>query len=406
MDLNFTAKEQAFREEVRAFLRARLPAEISRKVLGGKRMEKNDFVAWQKILHQQGWGAVAWPTNYGGTGWNPVQQHIFEEECADAGAPMQLPFGLKMVAPVIMAFGNAAQQQRFLPRIIDGTDWWCQGYSEPGSGSDLASLSTRAHRVESADGDHYVVNGQKTWNTLGQYADWIFCLVRTSSEGRQQAGISFLLIDMKTPGITVRPIIMMDGEHEINEVWFEDVRVPTANLIGEENKGWTYAKFLLGHERTGIAGVGRSKRELHKLKELAKQESADGRPLIEDQRFRDRIAQVELELMALEITNLRVISAEGEKQRAPGPEASILKIKGSEIQQMLTELQMQALGHYALPYLPEALDADWKGDPMMPAYADDAASLSGHYFNYRKTSIYGGSNEIQKNIISQMILGL
>ena len=402
MDLNFTAEEQAFREEVRGFLRARLPAEISRKVLGGKRMEKSDFVRWQQLLNGQGWGAVAWPTAFGGTGWNAVQQHIFEDECAEAGAPMQLPFGLKMVAPVIMAFGNPAQQQRYLPRIIDGTDWWCQGYSEPGSGSDLASLTTRAIR----EGEHYVVNGQKTWNTLGQYADWIFCLVRTSTSGRRQEGISFLLIDMKTPGITVRPIIMMDGEHEINEVWFEDVRVPVQNLIGEENKGWTYAKFLLGHERTGIAGVGRSKRELHKLKDIARMETANGRPLIEDQRFRDRIAQVELELMALEITNLRVISAEGEEKRAPGPEASILKIKGSEIQQMLTELQMQALGHYALPYVEDGLSADWPGDALMEAYGDHAPALSGHYFNYRKTTIYGGSNEIQKNIISQMILGL
>jgi alkylation response protein AidB-like acyl-CoA dehydrogenase len=406
MDLNFTAEEQSFREEVRAVLRAKLPAAISRKVLGGKRMTKEDFVTWQKILHAQGWGAVGWPENYGGTGWNAVQQQIFDEECADAGAPMQLPFGLKMVAPVIMAFGSPSQQQYFLPRIIDGTDWWCQGYSEPGSGSDLASLNARAQLVKGGDGEHYVVNGQKTWNTLGQYADWIFCLVRTSTEGRQQEGISFLLIDMKTPGITVRPIIMMDGEHEINEVWFEDVRVPVANRVGEENKGWTYAKFLLGHERTGIAGVGRSKRELKKLKEIARRETNGGRPLIEDQRFRDRIAQVELELMALEITNLRVISAEGEKRRAPGPEASILKVKGSEIQQMLTELQMQALGHYALPYIHDGLDDTWSGDPLMPEYATDAAPLSGHYFNFRKTSIYGGSNEIQKNIISQMILGL
>ena len=402
MDLNFTDAEQAFRADVRAFLRAKLPPELSRKVLDGKHLAKDDFVRWQKILHAQGWGAAAWPEKFGGTGWNPVQQHIFEEECADAGAPMQLPFGLKMVAPVIMAFGNPAQQQHYLPRIIDGTDWWCQGYSEPGSGSDLASLKMRAVR----DGDHYVCNGQKTWNTLGQHADWIFCLVRTSTEGRQQEGISFLLIDMKSPGITVRPIIMNNGEPEVNEVWFEDVRVPMENLIGEENKGWTYAKFLLGHERTGIAGVGRSKRELKKLKEIAKRQTANGRPLIEDPRFRDRVAQIELELMALEITNLRVISAEGEKKRAPGPQASILKIKGSEIQQMLAELQMQAQGHYALPLIEEALDADWPGDPMLEAYGDQAAPLSGQYFNFRKTSIYGGSNEIQKNIISQMILGL
>jgi alkylation response protein AidB-like acyl-CoA dehydrogenase len=326
MDLNFTAAEQSFREEVRSFLRAKLPPEISSKVLGGQRLGKDDFVRWQKLLHARGWGAAGWPAAFGGTGWNAVQQHIFDEECADAGAPMQLPFGLKMVAPVIMAFGNPAQQARFLPRIVDGSDWWCQGYSEPGSGSDLASLKMRAAR----EGDHYVVNGQKTWTTLGQYADWIFCLVRTSTEGRQQEGISFLLIDMKAPGIEVRPIIMLDGEHEINEVWFEDVKVPAENLIGEENKGWTYAKFLLGHERTGIAGVGRSKRALKHLKAIARSEVANGRPLIEDQRFRDKIAQVELELMALEVTNMRVLSAEG-KKHAPGPESSILKIKGSEI---------------------------------------------------------------------------
>jgi alkylation response protein AidB-like acyl-CoA dehydrogenase len=402
MDLDFTTEQLAFRAEVRRFLDEKLPRDISRRVLEGKRLAKDDFVSWQRILNAQHWGASGWPVAFGGTGWSSVQQHIFDEECADAGAPMQLPFGLKMVAPVIMAFGNQAQQQYFLPRIIDGTDWWCQGYSEPGSGSDLASLKTRATR----DGDHYIVSGQKTWNTLGQFADWIFCLVRTSTEGRQQEGISFLLIDMNTPGITVRPIIMLDGEHEINEVWFEDVRVPVENLIGEENKGWTYAKFLLGHERTGIAGVGRAKRELKKLKEIARQEMSGTRPLIEDHRFRDRIAQVELELMALEITNLRVISAEGEKKRAPGPEASILKIKGSEIQQMLTELQMQALGHYALPYLHEALDDTWQADAGMAHYPVHLASLSGHYFNYRKTTIYGGSNEIQKNIISQMILGL
>jgi alkylation response protein AidB-like acyl-CoA dehydrogenase len=398
MDLSFTKEEQAFRAEVRKFIDANLPADISAKVKNGKRLAKDDFVRWQKILHKQGWGATMWPQRFGGTGWSAVQQHIFDEESADAGAPLQLPFGLKMVAPVIMTFGNRSQQEYFLPRIVDGTDWWCQGYSEPGSGSDLASLKTKAENK----GDHYVVNGQKTWNTLGQYADWIFCLVRTSSEGRPQEGISFLLIDMKTPGITVRPIIMNDGEHEINEVWFEDVKVPAQNLVGEENKGWTYAKFLLGHERTGIAGVGRSKAALKHLKAIARAEKSNGRPLIEDQRFRDRIAQVELELMALEITNMRVLSADKEKH-APGPEASILKIKGSEIQQTLAELMMQALGHYSLPWLQEALDAGWQGEPVG---ADYAAPLSGHYFNYRKTTIYGGSNEIQKNIIAQMILGL
>jgi alkylation response protein AidB-like acyl-CoA dehydrogenase len=398
MDLNFTQEEQAFRHEVRRFIDDNLPAELSRKVLEGKRLTKDDYLTWHKILYKKGWIAPSWPVEFGGTGWNAVQQHIFDEECADAGAPMIMPFGLRMVAPVIMAFGDAAQQQYFLPKILSGEHWWCQGYSEPGSGSDLASLKTRAER----HGDYYIVNGQKTWTTLAQYADWIFCLVRTSTEGRQQEGISFLLIDMKSPGITVRPIIMLDGEHEINEVFFENVKVPAQNLVGQENKGWTYAKFLLGHERTGIAAVGRSKRELKRLKEIAHRETANGRPLIEDQRFRDKIAQVELELTALEITNLRVISAEREK-RAPGPEASILKIKGSEIQQSLSELMMQAVGHYALPYSPEALDAGWQG---IPVGADYCAPLAGHYFNMRKTTIYGGSNEIQKNIISQMILGL
>jgi len=398
MDLDFTAEEQGHRREVRRFLQDNLPADLANKVKHGKRLVREDFLRWQQILHQRGWGATMWPSAFGGTGWNAVEQHIFEEECANAGAPMQLPFGLKMVAPVIMAFGSPAQQAHFLPRIVAGEDWWCQGYSEPGAGSDLASLTTSAIR----EGEHYRVNGQKTWNTYGQHADWIFCLVRTASEGRKQEGISFLLIDMKTPGITVRPIIMIDGEHEINEVWFEDVLVPVENRVGEENKGWTYAKFLLGHERTGIAGVGRSKAALKQLKAIARSEQAFGRPLIMDQRFRDRVAQVELELMALEITHLRVLTADHEK-RGPGPEASILKIKGSEIQQSLAELMMQALGHYALPWQREALDPDWHGEAIG---ADYAAPLSGHYFNYRKTTIYGGSNEIQKNIIAQMILGL
>jgi alkylation response protein AidB-like acyl-CoA dehydrogenase len=331
-----------------------------------------------------------------------VQRHIFDEECAEAGTPQQIPFGLKMVAPVIMKFANEAQKAHFLPRIVSAEDWWCQGYSEPGAGSDLASVKTRAVR----EGDFYVVNGQKTWTTLGQHADWIFCLVRTDPEARKQEGISFLLIDMKTPGVSVKPIIMLDGEHEVNEVWFDNVRVPVENRVGEENKGWTYAKYLLGHERTGIAGVGRSKAALKRLKALARRQPADnGRPLIEDVRFRDRLAQVEMELMALEITNLKVISAE-DKHQAPGPEASMLKIKGSEIQQLLTELAMQALGSYALPYLHEALDAGWQGDELAAQYTGRDMATSGHYFNFRKTTIYGGSSEVQKNIISQMILGL
>ncbi len=398
MDLHFTAEEQAFRKEVRQFIDANLPANVAAKVLGGKRMDKEDFLIWHRCLHKRGWIASSWPVEFGGTGWSAVEQYIFEEECANAGAPFIMPFGLRMVAPVIMAFGNTAQKEYFLPRILSGEHWWCQGYSEPGAGSDLASLKCRAERK----GDKYVVNGQKTWNTLGQYADWIFCLVRTASEGRPQEGISFLLIDMKSPGVTVRPIIMLDGEHEINEVWFENVEVPVENLVGQENKGWTYAKFLLGHERTTIAAIGRSKRDLMKLKDIARKETSEGRALIEDSRFRDKIAQVEIDLMALEITNLRTI-AEEKGKRAPGPEASILKIKGSEIQQALSELMMQAVGHYGIPHRPEALDGEFDGEFVGPEYC---APLMGHYFNFRKVTIYGGSSEIQKNIISQLILGL
>jgi hypothetical protein len=403
VDLKYTAEEDAFRRLVRAFIEAQLPADIRDKMRAGKRLQKDDLTRWQKILHAHGWGAVNWPSRFGGTGWNVVQQHIFEEERADLGAPPQNAFSLKMLAPVLMTFGNAAQQEYFLPRILAGEDWWCQGYSEPGSGSDLASLRTSAVR----HGDHYLVNGQKTWNTLGQYADWIFCLVRTSSEGRPQQGISFLLIDMKSPGISLRPITMLDGEHEINEIWFDNVQVPVHNLVGDENKGWTYAKFLLTHERTNNAGIGTCKRALKNLKQIASREMAHGRPLLEEPRFRDRLAQVELELMALEITNLRVLSASADESRALGPEVSVLKIKGSEIQQTIAELQMQALGPDALPYLREALEMDWVADPLFAQhYRPYAPPLTGHYFNMRKTTIYAGSTEIQKNIISQLILEL
>jgi alkylation response protein AidB-like acyl-CoA dehydrogenase len=349
----------------------------------GRRLRKDDLVRWQKILCHRGWGAGMWPKRFGGAGWSVVQQHIFDEEGAMAGAPMQLPFSIKMVAPVLMAFGSPDQQQYFLPRILSGEDWWCQGYSEPGSGSDLASLRTAAVR----DGDEYVVNGQKTWNTLGQYADWIFCLVRTQGAGRPQEGISFLLIDMKTPGVSVRPIITVDGEHEINDIFFDHVRVPVRNRVGEENRGWTYAKFLLSHERTNTAGIGNCKRALARLKQLAATQTVNGRPLLADSRFRDQVARVELELAALEITNLRVLSAMSGEGSAPGPEVSALKIKGSEIIQRLAELQMHALGPAAV---------SWAGE----------GSLAAQYFNLRKTTIYAGSSEIQKNIISKLVLGL
>jgi alkylation response protein AidB-like acyl-CoA dehydrogenase len=381
MDLNFTAEELAFREEVRAFITANVPAETRHKVLEGLEVSRDDTIGWQQTLHRHGWGGPNWPREFGGTGWDPVRQFIFEEESAAAGTPRLLPFGLKMVGPVIMRFGNTEQQERFLPKILSGEHWWAQGYSEPGSGSDLASLKTRAERK----GDHYVVNGQKTWITLAQHANWIFCLVRTDPAVKKQSGISFLLIDMKTPGVTVRPITLLDGSHEVNEVWFEDVAVPEENRVGEENGGWTYAKFLLQHERTNIAGVGASKRELLRLKRIASEERKDGKPLIADPGFAARVAQVEIELMALEITNLRVLAAEAER-RSPGPEASLLKIKGTEIQQAISELMMYAAG-------PRALSAR-------------GGTLAATYLNLRKTSIYGGSNEIQKNIIAQTILGL
>ncbi|MFL6657664.1 MAG: acyl-CoA dehydrogenase family protein [Massilia sp.] len=396
MDLNYTSEDLAFRDHVRAFLDANLPIDLQQKVRKHLRMSRDDYVRWHKILAAQGWVAPGWPSEFGGPGWTPVQRHLFDEECARAGTPAILPFGVNMVAPVIMAFGSPEQKAHFLPRILSCEDWWCQGYSEPGSGSDLASLKTTAVR----DGDHYIVNGQKTWTTLAQHADMIFCLVRTDATVRKQEGISFLLIDMKTPGVTVRPILMLDEDHEVNEVFFDNVRVPVANLVGQENRGWTYAKYLLGHERTGIAAVGRSKRELAFLKKFAAAQSKNGKSLLEDPLFAAKVATLEIELMALEMTVLRVL---GQEHKAPGPEASVLKVRGTEIQQTLTELMVEAAGPMALPFDPSYLEAETSHSV---AGDDDAAPLAGYYFNFRKTSIYGGSNEIQRNIITQMILGL
>ncbi len=398
MDLNYTAEEQAFREEVRQFLREKLPPEIAAKVKAHKRLTKEEIVRWQKILNERGWFALHWPKEYGGTGWGPIKRHIFEEEMAAAGAPGIVPFGVSMVGPVIIKFGTEEQKKKYLPRILNQEDWWCQGYSEPGAGSDLASLKTRAVR----EGDYYIVNGQKTWTTLGQHANMMFCLVRTNPDAKPQEGISFLLIDMKTPGITVRPIITLDGEHEVNEVFLDNVKVPVENLVGEENKGWTCAKYLLTYERTGIAGVGMAKEGLRRLKEIASKQLKNGRPLIEDPGFRARIAAVEMELMALEVTNLRMVAA-AQNGGVPGAESSMLKVRGTEIRQEITNLTRQALGPYALPYVPEARDAGYQGEPIGPEYANP---LAAEYFNRRKISIYGGSNEIQKNIISKMILGL
>jgi alkylation response protein AidB-like acyl-CoA dehydrogenase len=398
MHLKLTDEEVAFQQEVRNFMQNQVPAEIKNKVERGVSLSRDDHVRWQKLLHAQGWMAPSWPVQWGGRDWTPVQKHIFEEEMAMAATPRIVPFGVSMVAPVIIEFGTEEQKQKYLPRILATDDWWCQGYSEPGSGSDLASLSTKAER----DGDHYIVNGQKTWTTMAQHADWIFCLVRTSREEKKQEGISFVLIDMRTPGVSVHPIKTMDGSAEINQTHFENVRVPVANRIGEEGKGWTYAKFLLGHERTGIASVGRSKWQLQRLKQVAAQEQDDGRPLIENESFAMQVAQVEADLRALEAVVLRAVSSET-AGKGPGPEASILKINGTLIQQKLTELLYRAVGNYAHPFIAESMEEGWNEDRVGPDYAQPFAPT---YFNWRKASIYGGSNEIQKNIISKAVLRL
>ena len=394
MDLSFTAEEQAFREEVRAFFAANLPEDIRDAVRKGGELTKDIMDRYHALLNAKGWLATTWPKEFGGTGWSPVERHIFEEEACRAYAPRIVPFGLAMLGPVLMQFGSKEQQQEYLPRILSGEDWWCQGYSEPGAGSDLASLKTRAVR----DGDHYVINGQKTWTTLGQHANRIFCLVRTDPEVKQQKGISFILVDLDTPGIEMRPIKLIEGGHEVNEVFFTDVRVPVENLVGEENMGWTIAKFLLTHERTNIAGVGFSMQSLEEVKALARQVMRNGKPLIEDPLFAARVAQVEIDLEAMKITNLRMLY-KAQQQGAPGPETSILKIKGTVIAQELKDLARRALGPAAAPF-PGTLSANFGPAP------DEAANNAARYFNNRKTSIYGGSNEIQRNILTKTMLEL
>jgi len=361
-------------------------------VITYQELDKDDLLRWHRIVAQKGWVAPDWPVQWGGTDWTVVQRYIFEEECGAAACPPLVPFGLRMCAPVLLRFGTEAQKRRFLPRIYDGEDFWCQGYSEPGSGSDLASLKTRAVR----DNGHYVVTGQKTWTTMGHFGDWIFCLVRTDSTRKPQEGISFLLMDMRTPGITVRPIQLLDGGLEVNEVFFDDVRVPAENLVHEEHKGWTVAKFLLGHERMGTGRIGISKRELAQLKRLAARSLKHGRPLLDDPRFCDRLTRVEVELMALEITNLRFLD-QLRGGRPPGAEVSMLKIKGTEIQQALTELMMETAGPLGRAFRPVDPGADFDAF---------TASLAPRYANMRKTSIYAGTNEIQRNIIAKMSLGL
>jgi alkylation response protein AidB-like acyl-CoA dehydrogenase len=392
MDLNFSEQELSFRDEVRGWLSANLPDDLRSKVLDYEELSKEDLLRWHRTLAARGWVAPSWPVEWGGTGWSAVERYIFEEETAMAGAPPIVPFGITMCAQVLLRFGTEAQKKRFLPRIYNGDDFWCQGYSEPGSGSDLASLKTRAERR----GDEYVVNGQKIWTTLGHYGDWIFCLVRTDSgTSKRQEGISFLLIDMNTPGITVRPLILLDEGHEVNEVFFDDVRVPVENLVHEENQGWTVAKYLLGHERLNTGRIGQSRRELLRLRELASRTLVRGQPLLDDVRFRDRLSRVEIELMALEITNMRFLD-DMRRNGKIGPEVSMLKIRGTEIQQAITELMMQAVGPRAQAFKPIRYDG----------FDDFMASSASRYFNFRKTSIYAGSNEIQRNIFAKMALGL
>jgi alkylation response protein AidB-like acyl-CoA dehydrogenase len=400
MNVTFTSDELQFRDEVRRYFETGFPAQILHKQNNAIPLTREDVIQWHKALYEQGWVAPNWPVEHGGTGWSPVQKYIFADEQGRANAPPFLAFGLNMVGPIIYTYGNGEQKQRFLPDILQTNAWWCQGYSEPGAGSDLASLKTRAD----LDGDHYVVNGTKTWTTLGQHADWIFCLVRTNTDvARRQEGISFLLIDMEQPGITVKPIVLLDGEAEVNEVHFENVRVPVANLVGEEGKGWTYGKVLLQHERTSIAGVAGSKFRLTRLRQQATRSIRGAKPLAEDAVFMRKIAAAEVDLKALEYTELRTL-ASVTSGKAPGPESSILKIAGTELRQGIDSLYVEASGYYALPYVRDQYVVDFPDDERIGDGTQTSTALT--YFNNRKVTIFGGSNEIQKNIIAKHVLGV
>lgn len=400
MDLSFTEDELAFRDEVRASLRSAVPADIREKLISGRYPSKEDKIRWTRILAEKGWSVPQWPVEYGGTGWSPVKQYIFSEEISQAPAPEPAGSGYDLGGPIIYTFGNEAQKKRFLPRIVTLEDWWAQGFSEPGAGSDLASLNTRAIR----ENDHYIVNGQKTWITGAQYADWIFCLVRTDPAAKKrQQGISFLLIDMNSPGVTVRPIKLIDGEHEVSEIFFQDVRVPVGNLVGEENRGWDYAKILLGNERYSITYVGISKLRIQRIKDLAEWTRVGRERLIDRADFREKLAAVDIQLKALELTQLRALTNQSKRQKGtPDPAGSILKIKGSEVQQAIAELLMDVAGPYALPYQSEE-DLQNNEPPIGPEWV---APIAPAYFNVRKVPIYGGSDEIQKNIIAKVVLGL
>jgi pimeloyl-CoA dehydrogenase large subunit len=399
MDLRFTPEETAFRDEMRTFFREKIPAEIRKRLGEGRHIGRDEWIASQRIMNAAGIAVPHWPEAYGGRGWSPIKLYIYNEVMLSENVPSPLPFNTHMVGPVIAAFGNDAQKAHYLPRIANIDDWWCQGFSEPGAGSDLANLKTRAVR----DGDSWVINGQKTWTTLAQWADWIFVLARTNPQARKpQEGISFLLVDMKTPGVTVRPIQLIDGEHEVNEVFFDDVRIPAENLVGEENRGWDCAKFLLGNERSNIARIGASKARLRRIREIARTIPAGDGALWDDQSFRHKVTAVEIELKALEMTQLRVVAAERDHGNKPNPASSILKIKGSEIQQATTELALQMAGPFALAYHAHEPEEGANDLPDGFGWADTAAP---EYFNYRKVSIYGGSNEIQRNIIAKAVLG-
>ena len=402
MELRFTDEERAFRQEVRAWIDANLPADTRERMASGRTPTKAMQVDWQKRLYAQGWAVPHWPVEWGGQPWTAIKRFILSEEIQSTPAPSPLGFNANMLGPVMIAFGTEAQKKEFLPKIASLDLWFCQGFSEPGAGSDLASLKTRAVK----EGDYYVVNGQKTWTTLAQHADWIFLLVRTDpGAAKQQEGISFLIADMKTPGITVRPIITIDGAHEVNEVFFDDVKVPVANLIGTENRGWDCAKFLLSNERTGQARVGASKERIRRLKLIAKDAAGGARPIMEDPRFRSRLTDVEVQLKALEMTTLRVLADENRQlsQRKPNPASSVLKIRGTELQQAISELYVMAAGPYGM-VAPDDPEASGRNEP---AVADDWQTLSqATYFNWRKQSIYGGSTEIQKNIMAKAFLGL
>jgi len=389
----------SFRQNVQSFLAGALTPDLVKAAGLGFGIPRKQGSKWHKLLYQQGWVAPGWPAEHGGTGWNTLEQHIFAEELALAGAPMLMPFGLGMVGPVIYTFGSPEQQQRHLPGILDGSVWWCQGYSEPGSGSDLASLKTTAHR----DGDDYIINGQKIWTTNAHKSDWIFALVRTNSDAKPQQGISFILIDMQTPGIEVKPIVSIDGMHHLNEVYFTDVRVPQSNRIGEENKGWTYAKFLLSHERTGIAGVAGSKRAVEALKRISRTESNNrGGLLSDDASFMNQLAHTEVKLAALEQTESRIIASHAAGNN-PGDAASTLKILGTEIQQALETLRLEAVAYYGLPFDLDLIRGESNEPSPGPAYAVNAVA---DYNFGRASSIYGGSNEIQRNVIAKAVLGL